>query len=152
MILLMPTQRFGLDSLMRQMSTSDVTGIMDQLSYGYRRLVHLKMPKLSIQSSFSLVNVLLKMGLVDLFTINSQLPFLTDSQEQVKVDDVLQEAILKVDETGTVAAAVQSVSVVTLSINESPEEVSFIVDQPFLAIIVDRRNRTPLFLGKIVDP
>lgn len=92
------------------------------------------------------------MGLVDLFTINSQLPFLTDSQEQVKVDDVLQEAVLKVDETGTVAAAAQSVAVVTLSINESPEEVAFIVDQPFLAMIVDRRNRTPLFLAKIVDP
>lgn len=94
----------------------------------------------------------MQFGLVDLFTLNSQLPYLTVNHEHVKVDDILQEAVLRVDEVGSVAAAVQSVAVVTLSINDAPQEIAFNVDQPFLALIIDRRNKIPLFLSKIVDP
>lgn len=92
------------------------------------------------------------MGLVDLFTTSAQLPFMTTSREPIKIDEILQQAVLKVDEVGTVATIVQTVGVVTLSISDIPEEVTFDVDQPFLALIVDRRNKVPLFLSKIYDP
>lgn len=152
MLIIVPSDRYSLDAFIRQMSSRDLVDIIDQLDSSYKKLVHLNMPKFSIQSSFSLVNVLLKLGLVDIFTINSQLPFLTVNHENLKVDDILQEAILKVDETGSVASVVQSVSVVTLSINDSPEEIVFHVDQPFLSVIVDKRNCVPLFVSKIFDP
>lgn len=60
MIVILPAKRNSLEAFIRQMSSKDIKDIMDQLSYGYRRLVHLKMPKFEVQSSFSLVNVLLK--------------------------------------------------------------------------------------------
>lgn len=92
------------------------------------------------------------MGLVDLFTTSARLPFLTTTHEPVKIDEILQQAVLKVDEVGTVATIVQTVGVITLSISDTPDEVSFDVDQPFLALIVDRRNKIPLFMSKIYDP
>lgn len=80
------------------------------------------------------------------------MPYLTDNHEHVKVDDVLQQAVLSVDETGTVAAVAQTASVVTLSLVDTPDEIVVALDQPFLSMIVDRRNAIPLIMAKIFDP
>lgn len=92
------------------------------------------------------------MGLVNLFTVQSQLPYFTNNHEPVAVSDVLQHTVLNVDEYGTVATAATSLSVVTLSLDGAPRDLVFVANQPFLAIIVDKRSRVPLFVAKIFDP
>lgn len=92
-----------------------------------------------------------QMGLVDLFTQASNLPYLAKN-EPLRVDDILQQSILSVDEKGTIAAAATISHVVTLSLNSAPEEVFFNVNQPFLSVIVDKRNKVPLFISKVFDP
>lgn len=94
------------------------------------------------------------MGIVDLFTSTSRLPYLASSPSDspLRVDDILQQSILSVDQKGTVAASATISHVVTLSLNSAPEEIFFKVDEPFLAIIVDKRNQIPLFISKIFDP
>lgn len=87
-----------------------------------------------------------------MFTQASQLPFLANGETDLRVDDVLQQGILSVDEKGTIAAAATISHVVTLSLNSAPEEVFFNVDQPFVSVIVDKRNKIPLFVSKIYDP
>lgn len=160
MVVIVPAQRFRLDRLIADMGAGDVAEIFGQLQLSYRRLVQLRMPKFEIETSVSLVNTLLKMGVTDLFTTNSQLPYLRETGagagagagRPVKIDDVLQRAVLRVDEVGSEAAVVQSVNVVTLSISEPPLRAELNVDEPFVAMIVDRVNRVPLFVAKIVDP
>lgn len=88
----------------------------------------------------------------DLFGNDAQLPHLTRDNRPVRIDNILQRAVLRVDETGSEASVVQSVNVVTLSISEPPQRVTMNVDQPFLALIVDRVNKLPLFLAKVYDP
>ena len=93
------------------------------------------------------------MGITSLFANSCKLPFLATSiKDSVHVSDILQQSILSVDETGTTASSATISHVVTLSLNSSPEEIPFDVDQPFLAVIVDKRNKIPLFVGKIFDP
>lgn len=92
------------------------------------------------------------MGLVNLFTIQSQLPYFTNNQEPVMVSDILQHTVLNVDEYGSVATSATSVSVVTLSLDGMPREMVFNANQPFLAIIVDKRSKVPLFFAKVFDP
>ncbi|KAJ6631755.1 Serpin I2 [Pseudolycoriella hygida] len=152
MVLILPEVRHSLDYLIRQLTTTDIMNIIGQLEEPYKRLVHLKIPKFSIQSSFSLTNVLLKMGLVDLFTTQSQLPYFANNHEPVTVSDILQHTVLNVDEYGTVASSAASVSVVTLSLDGTPRELVFVANQPFLSIIVDKRTKVPLFVAKIFDP
>lgn len=60
MVLILPEIRHTLDNLIRQLTSEDIANIVAQLEDPYKRLVILKMPKFSIQSSFSLTNVLLK--------------------------------------------------------------------------------------------
>lgn len=92
------------------------------------------------------------MGVVDLFSSTSQLPFLAINEPGLRVDDILQQGILSVDEKGTIASVATISHVVTLSLNSAPEEIYFKVDQPFLSIIVDKRNKIPIFISKIYDP
>lgn len=60
MVIILPVQRFYLDEFIRSMRTNDFSDIFKQLSSPFKKLVHLSLPKFSISSSFSLVNVLLK--------------------------------------------------------------------------------------------
>lgn len=92
------------------------------------------------------------MGVVDLFTVTSRLPYLTTDGYPAKVQDIIQNAFLSVDEKGTIAAAATFSHVVTLSLSSAPEEMFFTADQPFLSIIVDKRNKIPIFISKIFDP
>lgn len=91
------------------------------------------------------------MGLGRLFSSPSELVYVNEGRP-VSVGDCVHSAKLSVDEKGTLAAAANAFSIIALSINSPDPEVPFIVDQPFLAMIVDRRNRYPLFVAKIFDP
>lgn len=60
MVIVIPNQKYRLDEFIRSMHATDFSDIVKQLSGSYKKLVHLSMPKFTIQSSFSLVNPLLK--------------------------------------------------------------------------------------------
>lgn len=176
MVLVLPEQRHRLDELVRLMTAGDFSDMLDYLNRSYSvKRVHIKMPKFSIQTKISLVNVLLKvskhylrhriryhlapfsqfqLGIVDLFTLTSRLPYFTNDRDErpLRVDDILQQCILNVDEKGTTAASATISHVVTLSLNSIPDNLRFTLDQPFLSIIVDKRNQVPLFISKIFDP
>lgn len=97
--------------------------------------------------------VCFQMGIRELFTENCRLPYLAENvQIPLHVDDILQQSILSVDERGTIATIVTITNVVTLSLNTPPEEISLDIDQPFVSIIVDKRNKVPLFLSRIYTP
>lgn len=63
MVIIVPTQRHYLDEFIRSMRANDFSNILKQLSNGYKKLVHLSMPKFTVTSSFSVVNVLLKVNI-----------------------------------------------------------------------------------------
>lgn len=92
------------------------------------------------------------MGIVDLFAQTSRLPYLANEAKGLRIHDILQNGFLSVDEKGTIAAVATISHVVTLSLNSAPEEIFFNVDQPFLSVIVDKRNKIPVFISKIFDP
>lgn len=100
----------------------------------------------------------LQMGLGRLFDASpSELVYISEGSSSsrgggVAVDDCIHSAKLAVDEVGTIAAAANAFSIIPLSISSPDPEVPFIVDQPFVALIVDKRNNYPLFLAKIFDP
>lgn len=60
MVLITPVQRHYLDDFIRSMRANEFADIIKQLSSPYKKLVHLSVPKFTSSSSFSMVNVLLK--------------------------------------------------------------------------------------------
>jgi serpin B len=70
--------------------------------------------------------------------------------EDARVDRVVQEAVLDVDQDGTVAAAATGASVVAASFRMPQRMVSF--DRPFLLLLTDAATRSPLVLAVVRDP
>lgn len=62
MVVVLPEQRHQLDALISAMQPSDFQAIFDQLTHSYKKHVHLSLPKFTAQSTFSMVNVLIKVS------------------------------------------------------------------------------------------
>ena len=65
--------------------------------------------------------------------------------------DVIHEAVIEVDETGTVAAAATPVTMVVAS-SLPPEPVVMHVDRPFFFVLHHGRCDTPFFVGRVWSP
>lgn len=88
----------------------------------------------------------------NVFTGESQLPYLTTNNERLVIGDIMQQSLLNVDEFGTVATSATTLGVIALSIAQDLQKLTVNIDQPFLVTIFDKRNQMPLFIGKINDP
>ena len=63
--------------------------------------------------------------------------------------DVVHQAVVSVDEKGTVAAAATAMM---MAGGAPAEPLEFTVDRPFLFVIADTTTGAPLFLGRVLDP
>lgn len=90
------------------------------------------------------------MGINTLFTPRAQLPYLSD--DSVQVTNAQQQASIDVNEEGTVLIAFTSVHVVALSFQPPIPDVTFTVDRPFLAMIIDGKKNIPFIMAKVSDP
>jgi serpin B len=83
----------------------------------------------------------------------SEADFSGISPDPLRISDVQQQAIVKVDELGSEAAAVTTVTVVfVLAGVPSPPPFQMIVNRPFLFFIEDDQAETILFAGVVLDP
>ncbi|KAF0983776.1 hypothetical protein FDP41_007691 [Naegleria fowleri] len=73
------------------------------------------------------------------------------SREPLQISDVIHKAVIKVDESGTEAAAATAVIMsrcIKVS-NEPKKEHQFIANRPFGLIIMHEPTETVLFMGKV---
>jgi serpin B len=122
-------------------------------------LVQLSVPKVSFTSpTFSLATALKAMGMPIAFdSVNADFKGLcTDPPDgdNLFISDVLQKAMIAMQETGVEAAAATAVLVAGDSAVEEPPPVPIpmIVDRPYVLSIVDIATGAVIFLGHIVDP
>ena len=118
-------------------------------SLGSPESVQMFVPKFSFASTLALVPILQGLGITDLFDPDKANLSGMDGAMDLYVSTVVQQAIVEVDETGTVAAAATAAGV-SASISEEPPTVT--IAQPFLILIRDTKNGSILFMGQIQDP
>lgn len=151
MLVFLPTRRHQLEASLRQLSADDLAKVMADLQTSYiNTKVHLHMPKFTLTDTASLIPALKRMGLHSIFQDTDALRYLAN--ESMVVSDITQRSYMSVDEFGTKATSVASLSIVTLSITPQFRDVKFDVDQPFLTMIVDKQERYPFFIAQINDP
>jgi serpin B len=112
-----------------------------------------RLPRFEFDSGFRLGDALQQLGMTDAFApqdANFSGMVAEDTTRQLAVDEVYHDTFLKVDETGTEAAAATGTVMVETSAPLDPFE--FVADRPFLFAIRDRPTDTVLFLGRAVDP
>ena len=105
------------------------------------------MPKFILEYDLSLNNALQALGMEIAFS-----PGMADFSRMypgggVWIDSVIHKTFVDVNEEGTEAAAVTSVSM-----RESSVSPGFVVDRPFVFLIRERFSGTILFMGKVMNP
>jgi serpin B len=118
--------------------------------------VALSLPKVTFTSpTFSLAQPLQAMGMVQAFDPGAAnftgMCTATPDGDNLYVADVLQKAMVAMQETGVEAAAATAVIVAGTSV-EGPGPVPMVVNRPFVMAIVDVPTGALLFLGHIEDP
>jgi serpin B len=114
--------------------------------------VILKMPRFTVESSFSLGDTLAKMGMPDAFDATRANFSGIDGRRDLYISSVLHKAFASVDEAGTEAAASTVVIVTMTSITTKEPPVSLTIDRPFIFVIYDQPTQAILFAGRITNP
>ena len=104
------------------------------------------LPRFSTTQSFDLVRELKALGMTLAFNDSADFSGM-DGTTNLFVSDVIHKALVKVDESGTEAAAVTLVLVKTKG-----QVGSFIADHPFIFLIRENGSGSIVFLGRIIDP
>lgn len=111
--------------------------------------VNLYLPKFELDYKVPLNAMLETLGIEDAFDPQvADFGGISDMNE-LHISEVFHKTYVKVDEEGTEAAAVTSVTIGTTSIG--PPDM-MMVDRPFMFVIRENSSGTILFVGKIIDP
>ncbi|NXB04356.1 ZPI inhibitor, partial [Cnemophilus loriae] len=110
------------------------------------RKVDISFPKFKLEQKYKMKKLLQGLGIKKLFTRSADLSHLTD-HEYVAVSQVVQKAVIEVDEEGTKAAAASGSEITAFTV---PPVIK--VDRPFLFMIFEETFKTLLFIGRVVDP
>jgi serpin B len=147
MVLLVPDQA-KFSAFEASLDASNLQSILDGLQYTD---VNLKMPRFTVESSFSLGETLAKMGMGDAFNAGQADFSGMDGQRDLYVSSVIHKAYASVDEAGTEAAAA-TVAIMSLTAIMPGEPVSLTIDRPFIFIIYDQPTQAIMFAGRITNP
>merc|ERR1711974_355030 len=117
-----------------------------------RTKVHVNLPKFRIESAHDqLKDVLEALGMREMFIErNADLSGMT-WRKKLHVDQVIQKAMIEVNEEGSIAAAASAVIVrMGRSLRSRPQE--FNANHPFLFFLRDLQTGMLLFQGRVVTP
>ncbi|CAG10575.1 unnamed protein product [Tetraodon nigroviridis] len=117
---------------------SDVVSSVDKLE--------VNLPKFKMEQSYRLHEILPDVGMASIFDNSANLTKLSKDQG-LKVSEVLHKAVIEVDETGTIAAAVTAVGITPFSLPRT-----FFVNRPFFFFIYHEKTNCMLFMGRVIDP
>ncbi len=131
-------------------TTDDIINLLtidgtEFLSEASPRTVDLKLPSFETESSTpDLIGTLKKLGITSVFGIGAEIPNMCDAN--VYISMMLQKARIKVNESGSEAAAVTVAVMEKFAISPLPP-VKFYADRPFVYMIREASTGVILFVG-----
>ena len=124
--------------------------IEDLLSSRDSSIVYARLPKFSYDYNLSLKETLKALGMTDAFD-----PYKADlsgiaspADGNIYISDVLHKTFITVDEKGTKAGAVTSISA---NDGAPPIYHEVFLDRPFVYMLIDCNSNTPFFIGTVID-
>ncbi len=144
---LMPTLPSGLAAYEGALTPAVLNAALGTLTSTQAELY---LPKFSFTTRLALRPVLSGLGMTDVFEPKVANLSEMDGALDLYVSAVVQEALVEVDEQGTVAAAATAAT--TDESGGSAEPETLYIDQPFLFLVRDTQSGAILFMGHVTDP
>ncbi|GBM18219.1 Serpin B10 [Araneus ventricosus] len=144
MVIVLPKERDGLAAVENSLTPGQINEYRNKM----RMLtVNLTLPRFKIDSVLNgLKQALETLGVGKMFQYGADFSGMAENAK-VRVSQVMHEAVVEVNEEGTVAAAASGVHLVPLSLS-LPRD--FKVDHPFFFAIVDKKTNLILFSGRVI--
>ena len=110
------------------------------------------LPKFTLTYSAKLNDALTGLGMGIAFSEDADFSRIHPPPPTLKISDVEHRTYIKVDETGTEAAAATSVSIGALMVMREPSPFEMVVDHPFFFAITEQESGAMLFAGIVTNP
>ena len=147
-IVILPNGKKNINDFISELTDEKLQNLLKKM---HRRKVRLELPKFELEFSSGLNSVLQKLGMKEAF--NRYTANFNGIGGNLYIDKVIQKTYLKVDETGTEAAAVTIIKFKPKSYSRQREIIySMIVNRPFLFLLKNDKlpiNNEMLFMSKI---
>ena len=112
--------------------------------------VDIYLPKFKVETSYSLGDYLIELGMNIPFTSAANFSGITGGRD-LFISKVIHKAFIDVNEEGTEAAAATAV-IMELTVNGGSSRIVFDCNHPFMYLIQHKQTGTILFMGSISDP
>ena len=112
--------------------------------------VNIYLPKFKVETSYTLKNYLIELGMNIPFTSAADFSGITGGKD-LFISQILHKAFIDVNEEGTEAAAATAV-IMVLTANGGSSRIVFNCNHPFIYLIQHKQTETILFMGSISDP
>lgn len=145
MTIILPEQEQSMDQFINQLDQQTVKDAIAGLKV---QKVDLEMPKIKMEYSIKLNDILSKMGMPTLFGSGADLSKIAPPAGRLKVGFVKQDSYVDINEEGTEAAAVTTIGIEVTSVPNYPR---FACNRPFIFLIREKSSNTVQFIGKIVN-
>jgi serpin B len=129
-----------------------------------RRNVSLWLPKFKNEGRYSLKDVLQTLGVKLAFSGDADFSGMVedtrgkdkggDKGGDIRIDSVIHQTFIDLDEKGTEAAAATAVAMITSTAlpRETEQPIDFHANHPFIYCLMDDITGTILFMGRLVEP
>ncbi len=144
MTIVLPPEGAAMDSVVAALASERWDGWIDALD---SVTAGVRMPKFKLEFEDSLNGALTAMGMGIAFSGAADFSRMS-AGGGLYIDEVLHKTYVDVNEEGTEAAAVTSVSMVSSCCGPP----WYVIDRPFLFVIRERFSGTILFMGRIMNP
>ncbi len=147
MLIMLPSDRDGIQKMEEALSYEQVGQWKQNLRFEKGEIL---IPKFEIGTHYDLIPHLRNLGMVDAFDVDDAdfSGIQNSSSWNLFVAIALQDAYVNVNESGTEAAAVTTLS----TVETSGPTFDFVADHPFLFVIQDDKSGMILFIGRVSDP
>ncbi|MFA5460336.1 MAG: serpin family protein [Candidatus Paceibacterota bacterium] len=150
MLILLPKNN-NLEKLENLLSVSRLSDWKKNLE---EKRVKVFIPRFKFESKSFIGELLQKMGVSIAFSDFANFSGITQEIEGLKIDEVIHQAFIEVNEEGTEAAAATAVVLTPMSAGgiKIPEIPVFRADHPFIFLIQEKSTGNILFMGRVVNP
>lgn len=149
MIVMLPAKDKNSQDVINELSATNWKNWLE--SFEPKDPVVVTMPRFKFAFETKLNQVLAQMGMEKAFQPNIA-DFSKLSDEDLFISSAIHKSFIDVNENGTEAAAVTSITFTTTSIGIEPPKTYFTVNRPFLFAITEKDTGAILFIGNVQNP
>lgn len=150
MLLFLPRKGQELNALIQKMTPSAWPGYLSQM---HKREGQVVLPKFKLKSTVQLNSLMQELGMKTAFSeTEARFEHLLAEDAPVFVSNIKQDAFIEVNEEGTEAAAVTTVTVGATSVQIPQNPFEMLLNRPFVYFIYDNKSNSILFMGTLQKP